>query len=83
MFQAAYCHYRLNDHAKALGILDKIQQPQLKHNELRAQVLYRLEQFEECFSVYRDIIRSSDDKHEVERSTNMSAVTTQLGDIDR
>jgi len=82
-FEAAYCHYRLNDHAKALGILDKIQQPQLKHNELRAQVLYRLEQFEECFSVYRDIIRSSDDKHEVERSTNMSAVTAQLGDIDR
>ena len=30
---------------------------EVSDNELRAQVLYKLEQFEECFSVYRDIIR--------------------------
>ena len=63
-----------------MEILDEIVNPQVKHNELRAQVLYRLEQYEQCFSVYRDIIRSSDDKYETERKTNLSAVTAQLGD---
>jgi len=79
-FEAAYCHYRLNDPHTALDILDSIASPQVKHNELRAQVLYRLELFDKCFSVYRDIIRSSDDKYETERKTNLSAVTAQLGD---
>jgi len=79
-FEAAYCHYRLNDPHKAMKILDGVINPQVKHNELRAQVLYRLEQYENCFTVYRDMIRSSDDKYETERKTNLSAVTAQLGD---
>merc|ERR1719336_3435677 len=79
-FEEAYCHYRLNDPHTALEILDSITNPQVKHNELRAQVLYRLELFDKCFSVYRDIIRSSNDKYETERKTNLSAVTAQLGD---
>ena len=82
-FEAAYCHYRLNDPHKAIAILDKVTNPLVKHRELKAQVLYRLEQFEDCFSVYREIIRSSDDKYEVERKTNLSAVTAQLGDQAR
>jgi len=80
-FESAYCHYRLNDPLKAMKILDGIANPQVKHNELRAQILYRLEKYEDCFSVYRDIIRSStDDKYDTERKTNLSAVTAQLGD---
>jgi len=79
-FEAAYCHYRLNDPHKAMQILDGVINPQVKHSELRAQVLYRLEQYENCFTVYRDIIRSSDDKYETERKTNLSAVTAQLAD---
>eukprot|EP00092_Neocalanus_flemingeri_P002840 GFUD01003038.1.p1 GENE.GFUD01003038.1~~GFUD01003038.1.p1 ORF type:complete len:670 (+),score=255.64 GFUD01003038.1:44-2053(+) len=79
-FEAAYCHYRLNDPHKAMKVLDGVIVPQVKHSELRAQVLYRLEQYENCFSVYRDIIKSSDDKYETERKTNLSAVTAQLGD---
>jgi len=79
-FEEAYCYYRLNDPHKALKVLDEVINPQVKHNELRAQVLYRLEEYENCFSVYRDIIRSSDDKYETERKTNLSAVTAQLGD---
>jgi len=82
-FESAYCHYRLNDPHKAMGILDKVVNPQVKHNELRAQVLYRLEQFEKCFTVYRDIIKTSDDKYETERKTNLSAVTAQLGDRNK
>jgi len=79
-FEAAYCHYRLNDPHKAMEVLDGVINPQVKHSELRAQVLYRLEQYENCFTVYRDIIRSSDDKYETERKTNLSAVTAQLAD---
>lgn len=79
-FEAAYCHYRLNDPHKAMKLLDEVINPQVKHSELRAQVLYRLEQYENCFTVYRDIIRSSDDKYETERKTNLSAVTAQLAD---
>merc|ERR1740128_794114 len=79
-FETAYCHYRLNDPHKAMGILDKVVNPQVKHNELRAQVLYRLELYDKCFTVYRDIIKTSDDKYETERKTNFSAVTAQLGD---
>ena len=79
-FEAAYCHYRLNDPHKAMEVLDGVNNPQVKHSELRAQVLYRLEQYENCFTVYRDIIRSSDDKYETERKTNLFAVTAQLAD---
>ena len=48
-FEVAYCHYRNNDLHKALEVLDTVTNPGLKHNELRAQVLYKLEQFEKWF----------------------------------
>lgn len=50
--------------------------PQVK--ELYAQVLYRLERYEECFDVYRDIIKNTDDEYEEERTTNLSAVVANL-----
>jgi len=79
-FESAYCHYRLNDPATALSILESVTNPGVKHQELRAQVLYRLERYEPCFNVYRDLIKETDDKYETERSTNLSAVTANLGD---
>ena len=40
-------------------------------------MLSRLEQYENCFTVYRDIIRSSiDNKYETERNTNLSTTLT-------
>ena len=46
-FEEAYCHYRLNSASKALEVLDRhsvsAQNESLKHKELRAQILYRLE----------------------------------------
>ena len=35
---------------------------QVKHQDLRAQVLYRLEQYDQCYTVYKDLIKSTDDK---------------------
>lgn len=36
--------------------------------------LYRLERYDECKSVYTDLIRNSQDEYEEERKTNLAAV---------
>lgn len=46
--------------------------------ELRAQILYRLENYEECFEAYENIIRNVTDDYEEERQTNLSAVKANL-----
>jgi len=51
-----------------------------KHSELRAQILYKLEQYGDCYAVYRGIIKSTSDDYETERRTNLSAVAAQLAD---
>lgn len=79
-FETAYCYYRLNDIVKSLSILEDVTNPGIKHQELKAQVLYRLERYESCYTVYRDIIKGTDDKYDTERKTNLSAVTANLGD---
>lgn len=80
MFEKAYCEYRLNQPEKALKTIDgsdiRPLIPSLK--ELRAQVLYRLEQFNECFDAYKDIIKNTHDDYEDERATNLSAVAANL-----
>lgn len=78
-FETAYCHYRDNDPSLALNILKKSSKGSssfvLKEKELEAQILYRLERYEECFNVYREIVKntSMDDDFQSERLTNMSA----------
>lgn len=80
VFEKAYCEYRLNQPEKALKTIDgsdiRPLIPSLK--ELRAQVLYRLEQFNECFDAYKDIIKNTHDDYEDERATNLSAVAANL-----
>lgn len=79
-FERAYCEYRLNTPERALKTIDAANisplPPKLK--ELRAQVLYRLERFDECFDAYRDIIKNSNDDYEDERAANLSAVAANL-----
>ena len=53
---------------------------QVKHSDLKAQVLYRLEEFEQCYGVYKDLIKSTDDNYDTERMTNLSAVTANMAD---
>ncbi len=50
----------------------------LRLKELRAQVLYRLERYEECFDLYRDLIKNTSDDFELERLTNLEAVAVNL-----
>ena len=81
-FERAYAEYRLNKPKEALKRLEKAaastKDPRCK--ELRAQVLYKLERFEECFQLYRDIIKNttSDDDFETERLTNLAAASVYL-----
>lgn len=81
VFEKAYAEYRLNDSVKALKTIDSAGLPgplPPKVKELRAQILYRLERYEECFDMYRDIIKNTDDEYEEERTTNLSAVVANL-----
>ena len=51
---------------KALEAINTAKNVELKHKELKGQILYRLEQFDESYAVYRDILKnSSDDEFEV------------------
>ncbi|KAK8389393.1 hypothetical protein O3P69_008856 [Scylla paramamosain] len=73
-FEKAYCEYRLNKVADAFQTIQGAAQSTPKVLELQAQILYRLERYDECHEVYRDIIRTTSDDFDMERETNMTAV---------
>lgn len=79
-FEKGYCEYRLNQPDIALKTVENCGisplTPALK--ELKAQILYRLEKYEECFDSYRDLIKNTDDDYDEERTTNLSAVAANL-----
>ncbi|EDW49648.1 signal recognition particle subunit SRP72 [Drosophila sechellia] len=79
-FEKAYCEYQLNKQEQALKTIDDAGLQPLPPNlkELRTQVLYRLERYEECLDSYRDIIKNTSDEYEEERRTNLSAVAANL-----
>jgi len=79
-FETAYCYYRLNQLRKSLDIIESVKTQQMKHKELKAQILYKLEEYDSCFNLYRNIIKNTTDDFETERKTNISAVAVQLGD---
>lgn len=45
-FEKAYCLYRLNRTQESLAVLNKEANLETKHKELKAQVLYRMERYE-------------------------------------
>ncbi|XP_003415941.1 signal recognition particle subunit SRP72 isoform X2 [Loxodonta africana] len=73
-FEKAYCEYRLNRIENALKTIESANQQTDKIKELYGQVLYRLERYDECLAVYRDLVRNSQDDYDEERKTNLSAV---------
>ncbi len=80
VFEKAYCEYRLNKSEVALKTIEGANINPLPANlkELKAQVLYRLEEFDECFGLYKDIVKNSSDDYEEERTTNLSAVVANM-----
>lgn len=45
--------------------------------------LYRLERYDECKSVYTDLIRNSQDEYEEERKTNLAAVVAAMSQWEK
>ncbi|XP_050396573.1 signal recognition particle subunit SRP72 [Patella vulgata] len=77
-FEKAYCQYRLNKTNDALKTLRAVSELDYRMKELLAQVLYRREEYEECYDLYRDLVKNSDDDFDSERQTNMAAVIASL-----
>lgn len=78
-FEKAYCLYRLNNHTEALKIIDQADYEVGYHlKELKAQILYRIENYADCVKVYRDIIKNTNDEYEDERQTNLTAALAFL-----
>ncbi|KAI3351062.1 hypothetical protein L3Q82_005629 [Scortum barcoo] len=78
VFEKAYCEYRLNRVESALKTIEGAAEQTDKLKELYGQVLYRLERYNECKSVYTDLIRNSQDEYEEERKTNLAAVVASM-----
>ncbi|XP_052751250.1 signal recognition particle subunit SRP72 [Galleria mellonella] len=81
-FEKAYAQYRLNTPKEALQTVDSAPEltPALK--ELRAQILYRLEQYQECYNLYREVVKNTTDDYEDERKANMAAVVANLAALN-
>lgn len=77
-FEKAYCLYRLNRIQEAWNLLQNSSHSNDKLKELSAQVLYRLEKYEECYDIYKNLIKNSEDEYEEERETNLAAVIASL-----
>lgn len=73
-FEKAYSLYRLNKTQQALDTLNAIEEPKQCEKELKAQVLYRLEDYRACLKLYKDLIKNSQDEYGDERETNLAAV---------
>merc|ERR1739848_315626 len=67
-FEEAYSLYRLFRNQEALEALNKAQvdteEEMLKVNDLRAQILYRLEDFSEAKELYKKLLRDAADDFE-------------------
>ncbi|XP_068630412.1 signal recognition particle subunit SRP72 [Battus philenor] len=81
-FEKAYAQYRLNCPKEALQTVDNAPEMTQALKELRAQILYRLEQYQDCYNLYRDIVKNTTDEYEDERKANMSAVVANLAALN-
>ncbi|XP_045588760.1 signal recognition particle subunit SRP72 [Procambarus clarkii] len=73
-FEKAYCEYRLNQVSAAYDTICKAAQVTTRVQELQAQILYRLERYNECSDLYRHIVHITTDDFDAERVTNLTAV---------
>lgn len=73
-FEKAFCHFRLQRMPEALAILDSQKgEAGLHERELRAQLLYRMEKYEEAATTYEGLAGGDDDEFQQEHITNRLA----------
>lgn len=73
-FEKAYCEYRQNEPHKSINTIEKAPEMSSGLLELKAQVLYKLERYEESYILYRDNVKRALDDYDNERQTNISAL---------
>ncbi|XP_066902097.1 signal recognition particle subunit SRP72 [Halyomorpha halys] len=79
VYEKAYSLYRLNKIDEALKVIDSSpDKNKLPFLELRAQIAYRLETYDECYNLYKTIIKSTADEYDDERKTNLTATVANL-----
>uniref|UniRef100_A0AAQ5YYF5 Signal recognition particle subunit SRP72 n=1 Tax=Amphiprion ocellaris TaxID=80972 RepID=A0AAQ5YYF5_AMPOC len=72
VFEKAYCEYRLNRVESSLKTI-----------EGAPEQTDKLERYDECKSVYTDLIRNSQDEYEEERKTNLAAVVATMSQWEK
>nr|CAB3266574.1 signal recognition particle subunit SRP72-like [Phallusia mammillata] len=78
IFEKAYCQYRLLKTDEALETLKYVKNPDIRTLELKAQVLYKLGNYQESLKIYKQLMKECTDDYEEERMTNLSAVHAAL-----
>ncbi|VDM57345.1 unnamed protein product [Angiostrongylus costaricensis] len=77
-FEKAYILYRLERNDDALEALKACDKTDQRAQELRAQLYYRLDRFQEALEIFRDLFRNHSDDYDDERKANYLAVVAQL-----
>ncbi|KAF8360430.1 srpa-72, partial [Pristionchus pacificus] len=80
-FEKAYIHYRTNENEESLEELSKCHPDDVRALELKAQLLYRLDRFQEAYDVYKHLMKNHSDEQDEERKANIVAVEAQLASI--
>uniref|UniRef100_F1KZJ3 Signal recognition particle subunit SRP72 n=1 Tax=Ascaris suum TaxID=6253 RepID=F1KZJ3_ASCSU len=78
LFEKAYVQYRLNDDTAAMETLAKANPDDVRCMELKAQLLYRAEKFDEAAAIFKKLLKNHSDDYDEERRANLIAVITQL-----
>lgn len=79
-FEKAYAFYRRKNDKAAVNVLAKLDQNEPRVMELKAQILYRMERFEEALDVSKKLIRTHTDEFDDLRRANLIAINARLGD---
>uniref|UniRef100_A0A915Q1D7 Signal recognition particle subunit SRP72 n=1 Tax=Setaria digitata TaxID=48799 RepID=A0A915Q1D7_9BILA len=78
MGQKAYVLYRLQEDAAALDTLEKASADDYRCMELKAQLLYRAERFDEALKIFMTLLKDHSDDYDEERCANLIATIAQL-----
>ncbi|KAJ3359003.1 Signal recognition particle core component [Allomyces javanicus] len=62
-FERAYCLYRLNRLDEALSVVEGLNQEDANVQQLKAQILYRLEEWDACLTLHETMVEAMPEDH--------------------
>uniref|UniRef100_A0A0R3S5J4 Signal recognition particle subunit SRP72 n=1 Tax=Elaeophora elaphi TaxID=1147741 RepID=A0A0R3S5J4_9BILA len=78
LFEKAYVLYRMQEDTAALETLEKAPESDYRCMELKAQLLYRAERFDEASKIFMTLLKDHSDDYDEERCANLIAAIAQL-----